>query len=29
MEKSPMDQNEKMKPGAKLVSVTPDAEKHI
>ena len=24
-----MDQNEKMKPGAKLVSVTPDAEKHI
>ena len=24
-----MDQSEKMKPGAKLVSVTPDAEKHI
>ena len=24
-----MDQTEKMKPGAKLVSVTPDAEKHI
>jgi thymidylate synthase (FAD) len=24
-----MDQNEKMKPGANLVSVTPDAEKHI
>ncbi len=28
-ERNPMDQNEKMKPGAKLVSVTPDAEKHI
>ena len=27
--RNPMDQSEKMKPGAKLVSVTPDAEKHI
>ena len=27
--RTPMDQSEKMKPGAKLVSVTPDAEKHI
>lgn len=29
MERTLMDQSEQMKPGAKLVSVTPDAEKHI